>query len=50
MKLATLNDGTRDGKLVVVSKDITRYCIADNIAPTLQAADRKSTRLNSSHR
>lgn len=38
MKLATLNDGTRDGKLVVVSKDITRYCIADNIAPTLQAA------------
>ncbi len=38
MKLATLNDGTRDGKLVVVSKDITRYCLADNIAPTLQAA------------
>ncbi|MDC0886773.1 fumarylacetoacetate hydrolase family protein [Altererythrobacter sp.] len=38
MKLATLNDGTRDGKLVVVSKDITRYCAADNIAPTMQAA------------
>ena len=38
MKLATLNDGTRDGKLVVVSKDITRYCAADNIAPTLQHA------------
>tara|TARA_R110002072_G_scaffold15856_47_gene63014 strand:+ start:4721 stop:5731 length:1011 start_codon:yes stop_codon:yes gene_type:complete len=38
MKLATLNDGTRDGKLVVVSKDLTRYCPADNIAPTLQAA------------
>ncbi|NVD43548.1 fumarylacetoacetate hydrolase family protein [Qipengyuania atrilutea] len=38
MKLATLNDGSRDGKLVVVSKDITRYCLADNIAPTLQAA------------
>ena len=38
MKLATLNDGTRDGKLVVVSKDLTRYCAADNIAPTLQAA------------
>lgn len=37
MKLATLNDGTRDGKLVVVSKDLTRYCAADNIAPTLQA-------------
>ena len=38
MKLATLNDGTRDGKLVVVSKDLTRYCAASNIAPTLQAA------------
>jgi fumarylacetoacetate (FAA) hydrolase len=38
MKLATLNDGTRDGKLIVVSKDITRYCAADNIAPTLQHA------------
>ena len=38
MKLATLNDGTRDGKLVVVSKDLTRCCAADNIAPTLQAA------------
>ena len=38
MKLATLNDGTRDGKLVVVSKDLTRYCAADNIAPTLQSA------------
>ena len=38
MKLATLNDGTRDGRLVVVSKDLTRYCAADNIAPTLQAA------------
>jgi fumarylacetoacetate (FAA) hydrolase len=38
MKLATLKDGTRDGKLVVVSRDLTRYCAADNIAPTLQAA------------
>lgn len=38
MKLATLNDGTRDGTLVVVSKDLTRYCAATNIAPTLQAA------------
>ncbi|WP_394729947.1 fumarylacetoacetate hydrolase family protein [Altererythrobacter sp. GH1-8] len=38
MKLATLKDGTRDGKLVVVSKDLTRYCAADNIASTLQAA------------
>ncbi|GAA4644419.1 fumarylacetoacetate hydrolase family protein [Pontixanthobacter gangjinensis] len=38
MKLATLKDGTRDGKLVVVSKDVTRYCEAGNIAPTLQYA------------
>ncbi|WP_156841100.1 fumarylacetoacetate hydrolase family protein [Novosphingobium aquimarinum] len=37
MKLATLKDG-RDGKLVVVSKDVTRYSSADHIAPTLQAA------------
>ncbi len=38
MKLASLKDGSRDGFLVVVSKDLTRYCRADNIAPTLQAA------------
>jgi len=38
MKLATLKDGTRDGRLVVVSKDLTRCCAADNIAPTLQHA------------
>ncbi len=37
MKLASLKHG-RDGRLVVVSKDITRYCPADNIAPTMQAA------------
>ncbi|MEQ8772336.1 MAG: 2-keto-4-pentenoate hydratase, partial [Erythrobacter sp.] len=34
MKVATLKDGTRDGRLVVVSKDLTRCCAADNIAPT----------------
>jgi len=38
MKLATLKNGTRDGQLVVVSKDLTRYCAAEAIAPTLQAA------------
>ncbi len=38
MKLATLKNGTRDGRLVVVSKDLTRCCEADNIALTLQAA------------
>lgn len=38
MKLASLRDGTRDGKLAVVSKDLTRYADARHIAPTLQAA------------
>ena len=38
MKLGTLNDGSRDGKLVVVSKDLTRCCAAGYIAPTMQAA------------
>ena len=38
MKLATLKNDTRDGRLVVVSKDLTRCCEASNIAPTLQAA------------
>lgn len=38
MKLATLDNGTRDGKLVVVSKDLTRCSAAGYIAPTLQAA------------
>jgi fumarylacetoacetate (FAA) hydrolase len=38
MKLATLKNDTRDGRLVVVSKDLTRCCEANNIAPTLQDA------------
>ncbi len=38
MKLATLKDGTRDGTLLVVSRDLTRALKADDIAPTLQAA------------
>lgn len=38
MKLATLRDGTRDGRLAVVSRDLTRAAYADGIAPTLQAA------------
>lgn len=38
MKLATLKDRTRDGKLVVVSKDLTRYSEVGHIARTLQAA------------
>ena len=38
MKLATLPDGTRDGRLVVVSRDLARAAYADGIAKTLQAA------------
>jgi fumarylacetoacetate (FAA) hydrolase len=38
MKLATLRDGSRDGKLVVVSTDLTHYLDAAPAAPTLQAA------------
>jgi fumarylacetoacetate (FAA) hydrolase len=38
MKLATLRDGSRDGQLAVVSKDLTRFLDAGTIAPTLQAA------------
>ena len=38
MKLATLNDGTRDGQLAVVARDLKAAHLADGIAPTLQAA------------
>ncbi len=38
MKLATLKDSTRDGKLVVVSRDLTRCSEVGHIARTLQAA------------
>ncbi len=38
MKLATLENGTRDGVLVVVSNDLTQYTTAERIAPTLQFA------------
>lgn len=38
MKLATINDGTRDGRLVVVSHDGSSYIAADKVAPTLQCA------------
>lgn len=36
MKLASLKDGTRDGQLIVVSRDLHTAAIADTIAPTLQ--------------
>src|SRR5690606_13936266 len=38
MKLATLRDGTRDGRLLVVSRDGTRQVPAEGIARNLQAA------------
>ena len=38
MKLATLKDGTRNGRLVVVSRDLTHCTSAALVAPTLQAA------------
>lgn len=38
MKLATMRDGSRDGQLVVVSKDLGRYVVASEIAKTMQQA------------
>ena len=38
MKLATLKDSTRDGQLVVVSRDLTRYTEVGHVARTMQAA------------
>ena len=38
MKLASLHNGSRDGQLVVVSRDLTCAVAVPQIAPTLQAA------------
>jgi fumarylacetoacetate (FAA) hydrolase len=38
MKLATLRNGTRDGRLAVVSRDLSRCADASHIAPTMQLA------------
>lgn len=38
MKLATRRNGTRDGELVVVSRDLARCVVVPEIARTLQAA------------
>ncbi|MEM6662203.1 MAG: fumarylacetoacetate hydrolase family protein [Pseudomonadota bacterium] len=38
MRLASLPDGTRDGRLVVVSRDLTICADAEMVAPTLQHA------------
>lgn len=37
MKLATVSNGTRDGRLVVVSRDLVFATDAQSVAPTLQA-------------
>ena len=38
MKLASLNNGSRNGRLVVVSKDLSRYLAATGISATMQCA------------
>jgi fumarylacetoacetate (FAA) hydrolase len=38
VKLATRRDGSRDGQLLVVSRDLTRAVAVPQIAPSLQAA------------
>ncbi|MDN3613906.1 fumarylacetoacetate hydrolase family protein [Vibrio gallaecicus] len=38
MKLATLKNNTRDGRLAVVSKDLSRYVLVEHIALTMQQA------------
>jgi fumarylacetoacetate (FAA) hydrolase len=38
VKLATLNDGSRDGRLMVVSRDLRHAVFTDGIATTLQRA------------
>ncbi len=38
MKLASLRDGTPEGRLVVVSRDVTLCSDARHVAPTLRAA------------
>jgi fumarylacetoacetate (FAA) hydrolase len=38
MRLATIHDGTRDGRLVVVDPTGTRFAYAHGIAPSLQVA------------
>lgn len=38
MKLSSFNDGSKDGQLIVVSKDLTKFVYASDIALTMQAA------------
>jgi fumarylacetoacetate (FAA) hydrolase len=38
MKLTTLRNGSRDGELIVISRDLQRACRANDIAPTMLQA------------
>jgi fumarylacetoacetate (FAA) hydrolase len=38
VKVATVDNGTRDGQLVVVSQDNKYYVVANSVAPNLQSA------------
>ena len=38
MKLATLNDGTKDGQLIIVSKDLKTFVKAQDVVTTMQNA------------
>jgi fumarylacetoacetate (FAA) hydrolase len=38
VKVATVDNATRDGQLVVVSQDNKYYVVANNVAPNLQSA------------
>ena len=38
MKLATMRDGSRDGRLLVVNRALTRGVLATGVAQTLQVA------------
>ena len=38
MKLATLNDGTKDGQLIIVSKDLKTFVEAQDVVSTMQNA------------
>ncbi len=47
MKLATYKNDSRDGQLMIVSRDLTQTCSAEGIAPTMQhALDNWSTLVN----
>lgn len=48
MKLATVANGTRDGRLVIVSRDHTRAVSAEGVAATLQEALERWTEIEAS--